>query len=188
MLTDKKRKTALFITAVLMNLLFFFISYFTNLPLWLDTTGTIYISIILGYQFGICVGLINSVISALFFYGYQSIIFYLVSFAVAIIADNIYRKTNKRFRWVLMFAALSFAGGFCAATLTLIFDKGVPADYWTRELYFYLLKLKLFPVLGTTVSIFAIKTLDTLMSLFLAGLLLKLTPKRIKTNEYVIKT
>ena len=59
MLTDKKRKTIIFLIAVMQNLVFFVVSYFTKLPLWLDTTGTIYISILLGYQFGFCVGLIN---------------------------------------------------------------------------------------------------------------------------------
>ena len=100
MLTDKKRKTIIFLIAVMQNLVFFVVSYFTKLPLWLDTTGTIYISILLGYQFGFCVGLINSLFSALFFYGYHSIIFYLVSFSVAILSDVIYHRINKRKKWI----------------------------------------------------------------------------------------
>ena len=187
MLTDKKRKTIIFLIAVMQNLVFFVVSYFTKLPLWLDTTGTIYISILLGYQFGFCVGLINSLFSALFFYGYHSIIFYLVSFSVAILSDVIYHHINKRKKWIVMYFALSFAGGLCASLLTLIFDNGIPADYWTRNWYNYLLVLKVIPFFSTVISILAMKSLDTLISLLLVGLSIKLTPKRIKTDKCIIQ-
>ena len=188
MLTNRKRKTIIFLIAVLQNLVFFVVSYFTKLPLWLDTTGTIYISIILGYQFGFCVGLINSLISALLFYGYHSMIFYLVSFSVAILSDIIYHYINNKTKWIFMFFVLSFVGGVCASVLTLIFDKGVPADYWTRNWYDHLQFLGLLPFLSTIISIFALKSFDTLISLLLVGISLKFTPKRIKTDKYIVKS
>lgn len=155
--------------------------------MWLDTTGTIYISIVLGFPYGLCVGLINSMISALFFYGYQSMIYYFVSFAVAFSADYVVRRVRKKYIWIKLWTVVCVAGSFVAVLLTFFADRGIPADYWSRQLYEYLAASGFHPYLSTALSVTTIKIIDTLLTVIIVAAFIKLTPSKLKSDEYVIR-
>jgi energy-coupling factor transport system substrate-specific component len=73
MFTEHKRKGYIFFISVGMNFVLFLLVQILNLPLWLDTVGTMYISISLGFLPGVLVGAINNIFLSLFFFGESSI-------------------------------------------------------------------------------------------------------------------
>ena len=75
-----------------MNAMLSILVYFFKLPMWLDTVGTIYISIIMGSSFGFCTGLVNNIVFSGFLYGYNSMSYYFVSYLVALIAGKYSKK------------------------------------------------------------------------------------------------
>ena len=188
MLTEKKRKLYLFIISVLMNLLFFGIAYFLKLPVWLDTTGTIYISIILFFPSGFVVGLINNITLSLFFFGFNSISYYIISAAVAFIAGMCAKKCKKR-RMKFLFLLLTsvfFVSVLLAVPLTFIVDKGIPSDFWGNRLYYQFIGAGMAGYLSTILSVFLVKFIDVIISIALAILFYALTPLKLKKGDNVV--
>lgn len=188
MLTNQKRIVYLFVTAVLLNLLCFIVAYFFKLPMWLDTTGTIYISMILGFPYGFVTGYINSVISSLFFYGYHSLGYYVVSMAVAIAVEKITKNGRfKVLRGLELTAAVFVSSAIVAIILTFVVDAGVPADYWSKRLYTQLRNSGFSSFLATILSVSGIKLIDSILSVLIAWIAFALSPVRIRTDEYIIR-
>jgi energy-coupling factor transport system substrate-specific component len=102
-LTKRKRTIVLFVVSVTMNLAFFLLSHYLKLPFWLDTSGTIYITFLLDFPAGFLVGLINNVILSLFFYGFNSISYYIISAAVALVTGVCVRIRKRRHKELNLF-------------------------------------------------------------------------------------
>ena len=192
MLTKRKKTLTLFIVSAFLNLFLFLFAYFLKLPMWLDTTGTIYITLLLDFPAGFLVGLINNVILSLFFYGFDSISYYLVSATLAF-GTSLYLKyrvkRGKPLNFTFAFSLLSiiFFISICLAIpLTLLVDKGIPSDYWGQQLYATFVSNNMNSIVSTALSTSMIKLIDVIATIAIVMLALRITPKRFKNEEYLI--
>ena len=188
MLTEKKRKLYLFAISILMNLLFFLAAYFLKLPVWLDTTGTIYISVLLFFPAGFVVGLINNTILSLFFFGFNSISYYIISAAVAFTAGICAKKCKKhRMKFlILLSSSIFFVSILLAVPLTFIVDKGIPSDFWGNRLYFQFIDMGMAGYLSTILSVSIVKFIDVIISIALVVLIYILTPLKLKKGDNIV--
>lgn len=188
MYTEGKRVVILIAVASLMNLLLFLTAYCFNLPLWMDTTGTIYAALILGFPAGFIVAIINNVTQALFFYGLESLQFYLVSALTALVTGIIMTRFAHRpvLKWFILTGGLWVLSSSLAVILTFVAYNGIPADYWGNYLYHFFLT-HITPVQATVLSVGLVKTLDVLVSVGLVVAAWHLTPRAIRENNVTIK-
>ena len=188
MLTEKKRKLYLFTISVLMNLLFFLAAYFLKLPVWLDTTGTIFISVLLFFPAGFVVGLINNTILSLFFFRFNSISYYIVSAAVAFTAGTCARKCKKhRVKFLILLSASIFlVSMLLAVPLTFVVDKGIPSDFWGHRLYSRFTDMGMAKYLSTILSVSLVKFIDVILSIVLVVLVYVLTPLKLKKGDNIV--
>ena len=189
MLTHKKRTIYIFAIASAMNLIFFLIAYYLRLPLWLDTTGTVYITLLLGFPAGFLVGLINNTILSLVFYGFNSLSYYLVSVAVAL-TSHVWMKKIKKVNIKLCFMLVIFIfffSAFFVIPLTFIVDKGVPADYWGHRLFDFLCTRNYISEIATILSVSCVKLFDVIITLVIVMCAYKLTPVKLKDSSHIIK-
>jgi len=190
MLTEKKRKLYLFTISFCMNLVFFLIAHFLKLPLWLDTTGTIFISLSLNFPAGFLIGLINNTILSLGFFGFNSIFYYIISAAVALTTSICVKKSkeiNMKFA-LLLSTSLFFVSVILAIPLTIALDGGIPSDYWGRYLYELFLKNNIHNIVSTIMSVSIIKFFDIIATVIIVIFAYKLTPQKIKNSSNVIST
>jgi len=182
MYTEKKRIIIVIITAVLLNLMLFLLAYYLELPLWLDTTGTIYAALILGFPAGFIVAIVNNVSQALFFYGLESLRFYLVSALTALLTGIIATKFKHRrgLKWFLLTLALLVLGITLAIILNFWAYGGIPADHWGNKLYYDFLADGLRPWQSTLLSVSIVKFMDVIVSVVLVAIAHRITPKAIR--------
>ncbi len=188
MFTNDKRILRLMIISVLLNLILFTISYLLNLPLWLDTTGTIYVSCILGAPAGFIVAIINNVAEAIFFYGDQSLFFYFVSLFTAFISGWIAKEYNhsKVKKWTYMLIILILVEGFFSVVITFLANGGVPSNYWSRYIYDYMIDKNIKSVSATIAAVLAIKIPDIIVTIAIVMFALRCTPKKLKDTNIII--
>ena len=188
MFTNRKRVTITIVISALMNLVLFLCTHFLKLPLWLDTTGTIYAALILGFPAGIIVAIINNVVQALFFYGLESLQFYLVSALTALVTGLVMSRFAHRpiFKWFFLTSALWALSNSLAIVLTFIVYNGIPADHWGNLLYYQFIKI-VQPWLATVISVGIVKTLDIIVSVALVAVAVLLTPNALKTDKIAVK-
>lgn len=188
MFTNRKRIIRLLIISVLMNFGLFAAAYCFNLPLWLDTTGTIYISAILGAPVGFLAAIINNSTQAILFYGSESLPFYFVSLLTAYIVGLIgkkYRNQNLK-KWLYLTAILILVDSLAAVGITFLVSGGVPSNYWSKIIYDTMTAADSAGWIATSVSVLAIKIPDVLVSVAIAATALRLTPRRLKTKDEII--
>lgn len=159
-----------------------------NLPLWLDTTGTIYIACVLGAPAGFIVAIVNNVTEAIFFYGDQSLFFYFVSLLTAFIAGWIAKKFKDYpiRRWLAMSIILVFVEGFFAVVITFLANNGIPSNYWSKYIYDYIIEKNISSIKATIISVLMIKIPDILVTNMIVILVLKCTPKKLKDTKMII--
>lgn len=188
MYTEKKRTFIIIAISVIMNFSLFIIAYYFKLPLWLDTTGTIYAAVLLGAPAGFVVAIANNLIQAFGFYGADSLLFYIVSALTAFLTGRI-MKNGKRsaLKWLLLTVCLFAACSFASIIITSITTDGIPADYWGAAIYYGLSSKGMVPALCTAVAVASVKFLDILASLLIVMLSIYLTPKTIKHNVATVK-
>jgi len=188
MMTDKKRKLYIFGISIIMNLVFFLAAYILKLPMWLDTTGTIYISLLLYFPAGFVVGLINNIILSLFFYGFNSIYYYVISAAVALITSVCVKKygTHRvRFLFVL-FCSVYITSILLLIPLTIFVDNGVPSDYWGNYWYLHFIGIGINQYISTVLVVCLIKLIDVIFAIFFVCSVYKITPLKIRKSDHVI--
>lgn len=188
MFTNNKRIIHLLIISVIMNLGLFAVCYYLNLPLWLDTTGTVYISCILGAPIGFLVAIINNASQAMFFYGKQAIFFYFVSLLTAYTAGFTFRKYkgSKIKKWIVMTLLLLILEGVSAVLITFSANGGIPSNYWSNRIYYSLLSVGHSPIVSTVISVLTIKIPDVIVSTAIVAAAIRLTPRRYKTTDTII--
>ena len=175
-------------TSVVMNFSLFIIAYYFKLPLWLDTTGTIYAAVLLGAPAGFVVAIANNLIQAFGFYGDDSLLFYIVSALTAFVTGYIMKnKKHNILRWLMLTICLFAACSFASIIVTFITTEGIPADYWGAMIYNTMMKKGIIPVLCTVASVSLVKFLDIVVSLLIVVLSIFLTPKAIKSNVATVK-
>ena len=188
MYTTKKRGIIMIVIAIIMNLGLSLMVYFFKLPMWLDTVGTIYISIIMGSAFGFCVGLANNVMFSGFLYGYNSISYYFVSFYVAFVAGRNAGAPQKMSinKWIILGIKIFFGSVIIATGLSLWLDSGIPSDYWGQRIYNYLDFAGYPNVISSAVAILIIKAIDVIMSLLLTRVAIHFTPEKMLSDKYCV--
>ena len=188
MYTEKKRILHIMAASVCMNFFLFIIAYYFKLPLWLDTTGTIYASILLGAPSGFVVAIANNLIQAFCFYGTDSLLFYIVSALTAFITGHIMKnKKHNAKNWLMLLMCLFVSCSFVSVILTLITTNGVPVDYWGSMIYQFLTKKEFSPILCTVLSVSLVKFFDIIVSSLFVMIAICLTPKVIKSNTATVK-
>lgn len=189
MFTEQRRAITICCVAVVINLVFSALARWFNLPLWLDTTGTVYASMILGFPYGFVVGLVNNVFWTIVTNGHNSFAFYLVSMAVAFVSAKASpvpaRMTQRAFFKLLVL--LFLVSTFFASAMTFFVSAGIPADYWGRNLMSFLMEHNVAPVLASVLSVAGIKLLDTVITLIVVTIALRLTPLKYRDSGYVIR-
>jgi len=186
--TERKRILTVIIISILMNLSLFLVAYYFKLPLWLDTTGTIYASIILGAPAGFVVAIVNNLLQAFFFYGSESLSFYIVSALTAFVTGFVMKnRKNKKARWIILMLSLLFVCTCVAVGITFIANKGVPADYWGSMIYWALVGKGFAPWICTMISVSSIKFGDIIVSVLGVMLFYLITPRVIKSNIVTVK-
>ncbi len=188
MFTNNKRILRIMIISVLLNFVLFTFAYFLNLPLWLDTTGTIYAACLLGAPAGFIVAIINNITEAIFFYGDQSLFFYFVSLLTAFIAGQIAKKYAdfKLKKWIYMLIALLLAESIFSVLITFVANKGIPSNYWSNHIYYKLTDSGVGNTLATVWSVLIIKIPDVIVSVLLVIVSLICTPKKLKNTDNII--
>ncbi len=188
MFTERKRVLELIGISAIMNMGLFLITYFLKLPLWLDTTGTIYISYILGFPEGFIVAIINTVFQAVFFYGKESLLFYFVSVATALVTNLVLKKykETKIKQWIILMISLIVVGGLAAVLITFWANDNIPANEISRNLYYYLNDTGFSNIAASAISVLAVKIPDVVVSVLISMFAIKLTPKKLKTQDIVI--
>ncbi len=200
--TSKKRTVIMFIIACSLNIILSGLVFFLHLPMWLDTVGTVYISVIMGSAYGFCVGLVNNVFSTIF-YGYNSAFYYIISFFVALIS-GLYSKRKKMMnsfnknekitetifirvvRWIILGAMLFTVSGIIGSVFTLLLDRGVPSDYCGKKLYQLLAASGMESSMATVVAVLSIKFIDVIVTLILVVISIRLTPEKLILDKYCV--
>lgn len=185
--TEKKRTISLIIISVLMNSILFLIAHYLNLPLWLDTTGTIYISCIIGFPAGFLVAIILNITESIWIYGKNSLLFYFVSLLTALTAGKVYSKykNTKLKKWIIMLL-LTVVGCGSAIIITFIVSGGVPSNYWSAYLYQQLTAAGINKIISSCLAVSAVKCLDIAASVLIVALAIKITPVKLKTKKVVL--
>ena len=188
MFTDKKRKLRLLIIASVMNTGLFSLSYYLHWPLWLDTTGTIYISCLLGAPLGYLAAIINNVFEAVFFMGEKSLLFYLVSMVTAFLTGNLVGKQLriKMTRWLTLIFVLIIVDSIVAVLITFAVNGGVPSNDHSLLIYNKMINGGMGTFLSTVMAVMIIKIPDVVISVALVVLFISVTPNRLKTTKHII--
>jgi len=186
--TEKRRIIELILIALVMNFTLFLISYYLNLPLWLDTTGTIYISCIVGFPAGFLVAIVVNVAEAIWMYGENSLLFYFVSLLTALTAGKVYEryKNTRLKKWCVMLLALIIVSCSSAVLITFLVNDGIPSNYSSAYLYEMLMNKGCNGTLSTCLSVAIIKCLDIVVTLLIVFLAIKITPEKLKTRNVVL--
>lgn len=200
MFTSKKRVVHLIIVSSIFNFAFSFFVYWLRLPMWLDTVGTIYIAILLGSSYGFCVGLVNNLLFSVILYGYNSTLYYIVSFFVALISGTYSGKAGlldgcktKResvkssvvyfMKWLVLGLYIFVVSSVIATFFTIVIDYGIPTDYWGNRIYESLLQMAFSGIISTAVSVTTIKLVDVAVTLIIVRILISITPLKYRTNN-----
>lgn len=194
MFTSKKRAVIMIIISCFLNMFLSLIAYMLHLPMWLDTVGTIYISIIMGVPYGFCVGLINNVVFTTFLYGYNSMLYYIISFFVALISglyskkNNLIKTFNKRYgtisKWILLSFYIFIASSFLASLFAIFINIGTLNNYYEKKLYEYVFNLYSCSICSTIIAVVSIKFIDVVITIIIVMALIKVTPKKYLTDNF----
>ena len=186
--TERIRIARLIIISLLMNTILFLLAYFLNLPLWLDTTGTIYISCIIGFPAGFLVSIIINITESIWIYGESSLLFYFVSLLTALASGKIYEKykNTKIKKWLLMLICLILVDCTLAVAITFVTSDGIPSNYWSWYLYTIIMEQGVNNIIATFISVSSVKCLDLIVTLLIVAIAIRVTPDKLKTRKYVL--
>lgn len=116
-----------------------------KLPMWLDTMGTVFASVMLEPCAGIIVGFLTNCLETYTFYE-GAIMYFLTSAVIAIIPGLLLRTRGggiRRNKLLPVMALTISASALVATVLTVILGRGYQGNYWEKRLYQMLLQLGL---------------------------------------------
>ncbi len=183
-MTDKKRYIIVMIISVLLNLILYNVALSLNLPLWLDSTGTILSAVMLEPSAGLIVGLIDNFLLAIEDVDPSSLIYYAVSAATAIIAGVNMRKKGKSlaFRISTSILYIIVTTTILSALLTIwrTDGTGVPDNFWEGFFYAKAVAVGVPQIVACFFGTFVIKLFDTLAMAGLVAVMYIAFPKSMK--------
>lgn len=188
MFTERKRIIILIIIAIITNTILFFLTHFLKLPLWLDTTGTILVSVVLGFPAGFLVAIINNVFEAIFFFGDNSLLFYFVSVITAFFAGRImeHREKNNTSSWMILFAVELVWATATSVLITLLTNES-NNNYWSNYIIDLLIENNMPRWIAIVIGVSLIKIFDVVVTVVIARIIYLIIPIDLKTSEVAVQ-
>ena len=178
----QKRYAAIMLICVMINLILAEVVTRANLPLWLDVPGTIAATIILEPAAGLIVGLINNFFQAIFINGPTTLVYYSVSAAVALLAALMLDESGRlKLGRIIVSALLIIIVSTLLSSLLKHWQSNDISDHvW--ENYFSLMAASkgAGPFLSNLTGTLLVKIPDTVISVFLAVVMYKITPEKYR--------
>jgi len=112
------------VACVIVNVVLSFVAYKFNLPMYLDTAGTIFAAVVGGFVPGVTVGVITNVICNI--YNSGTIFYVLISVLIAMITTFLKKRGYfGRIRQIVMYViAISFVSGILGTSFQWILTEG----------------------------------------------------------------
>ena len=181
----QKRYSIIMLICVMINMVLSEVMTLTNMPLWLDVPGTIAATIILEPAAGLIVGLINNFFLAIFINGPTALVYYSVSAAVALLAVLMLDESGrlKLGRIIVSALLIIIVSTLLSSLLKHWQSDGVSSHVW--ENYFSLMAASkgTGPFLSNFIGTLLVKIPDTVISVFLAVIMYKITPAKYRGRD-----
>lgn len=155
-----------------------------NLPVWLDTVGTLYVTIVLEPTAGLIIAIVDSLILAITTYGAASIFYYVVAAAVVLIvgcwvmADGVFIKKRILPGILLVFLASAFLE---AGIEFMISGLAAPVPHWQNFFYRQALAAGAGEAMAIFFGMTVVKAFDTVVTAALLFVLYRLTPQAYRS-------
>ena len=178
-----KKQILLFIVGCLINLGMFCISKYAAFPLWLDYTGSLYISVLCGLPLGLLSIVLHTVILIVLIDGWTALLSVIPVLFLCIIGHLFGKAPDKSVQGGLAGAFIATVGSFIAGALAILCYGNLPHRYESYGEFFNV-------VLQSSGRFFAAVTMSSIITLTeilctiaLFGIAYTLTPK---TNDNLI--
>lgn len=178
-----KKQTLLFIIGSAINLALFCLSKYTAFPLWLDYTGTLYITALCGPMFGFLSFIIHTALLVTLIDGWTAIIAAIPILFVCFIGYLFGKEDDKSLQGGLAAAFLALVSAFVSSTAVFYCVSSLPHRYSSYTALFETVINDSGKFFGA-VTIASVTTLtEVLLMLVLFAIAWLITPK---SNETLI--
>lgn len=180
-----KRYALIMVLGVLLNQGMNLLATHFNWPVWLDMTGTLYVTIVLEPAAGLIVALIDSLILAITMYEASAIMYYFVSVVVVLLVGCYMIQNGKiiRKRILTTFLVVLLAAPLVAALIEFwVSGLNPPEMAWEAYYYRQVWHAGVDRGMAIVYAKLIIKTFDTIATSALVALLFIITPRRFKNN------
>lgn len=129
------RYLAVMAISVAVNCSLLFVCRTYNLPMWLDSMGTVFASVMLEPCAGIIVGFVTNCLETYTFYE-SAIMYFLTSAVIAIVPGLLLRTRKGELKKHMFLPAMvltTASSSITATVLTLIINKGYQGNYWEER-------------------------------------------------------
>lgn len=166
--------TLVTVFAMIVNLLGRYLATAFQLPMWLDSSGTILIAYIYGPVCGGIVGLVNNIIYGIFVD--QQSIYCFVGMVIGILSGVLSKKGafETPFHVMTLGAQLSILCTILSSTINILFFGGVVGNVWADQIILMCVNNDIPKLIAFFISQFYIEFLDKLVSVYGVFLIIKL--------------
>lgn len=189
--TDNVKKYVIvMLIGVILNQGLYTLSSFLDLPTWLDVTGTALVAIALEPAAGVIVGFINNFCLSLIFNDMSTIIYFLVSGAVAVICGVCMRnkKGEVDIKRVIPTMLIVFVVSvIISGTISLFRVDAISNSYWELHFYNQFIDMGIPRYLSCYFDVAIVKGIDTVITTILVMLAFVLLPKSLKNKVLIEK-
>ncbi|MEG1431849.1 hypothetical protein [Eubacterium sp.] len=183
MMKTKRRYFIVMALGVVMNEALYAFCHYFQLPLWLDTSGTVFAAVVLEPTAGLIVGLINNFYLAITSGNNQDMLFYAVSAAVAVITGVGLRR-NGRIVWrrlPMVMGLMILSNCIIVNILMLWVNKGVLGSHWAMIFYNQAIAWGWPEVLSSIFGTCIVKIMDSIATCLLLPVFFYCLPKGLKS-------
>lgn len=186
---DKKGLWAVIITAfaIIANLLGRVIASNLDLPVWLDSFGTLLIAYAFGPVCGGIVGLVNNIIYGIFVD--QQFIYCIVGMLIGVIAGVLANKKTfeSRFKVMTLGVVLSLICTAMSVPLNILFFNCEIGNVWGDQIILMCVNNGIPKILACILAQFYIEFLDKLICVYGVYLIIRFVRKMRKKDEIVVQ-
>ncbi|MBP5151757.1 MAG: HD domain-containing protein [Lachnospiraceae bacterium] len=170
------------VSGIILNIFFSMAIRETDLPFYLDTIGTLFVSALGGLIPGIVTALGTNLIN--FFMDGESIYYASLNMIIAVMAAVFFHSENKKkpvLRHVLLVLAMALVGGGLGSQITMfLYGIGSDSPMLSDITNGLMENLNLSPKVSFVSATFMTDLLDKTFSLLIAYLILFMVPKKVK--------
>ncbi len=159
----------------------------SDLPVWLDVSGTAMAALVLEPAAGLVVGLIDNFVIAITSGNSSSLIYYCISASVALIVGVIMRDNEGRVRarrMLIVIPLVFIVSTVLSSLLTLWRSNGISLDPFEAAKYAVFTAKGFPPVASCFLSIGVIKLYDTIATSAIVAVVYMIIPKSYKNIVY----